>query len=70
MTKARVLSDSFYNGVRCVTVECEYPRYILSQVNTHRVFSRNTASSRAIPLLIVYSHAIQPHLERFHLKPI
>ena len=50
MTKARVLSDSFYNGARCVTVECEYPRYILSQVNTHRVFSRNTASSRAIPL--------------------
>ena len=36
MTKARILSDSFYNGSRCVTVECEYPRYILSQVNTHR----------------------------------
>lgn len=50
MTKARVLSDSLFNGSRCVTVECEYPRYILSQVNTHRVFSRNTASSRAIPL--------------------
>jgi thymidylate synthase ThyX len=50
MTKARVLSDSLFNGSRCVTIECEYPRYILSQVNTHRVFSRNTASSRAIPL--------------------
>lgn len=50
MTRARVLSDSLFNGARCVTVECEYPRYILSQVNTHRVFSRNTASSRAIPL--------------------
>lgn len=26
-----------------------YPRFILSEVNTHRMFSRNTSSSRAIP---------------------
>lgn len=50
MTSAKVLSDSSYNGARCVTIECEYPRQILAEVNTHRVFSRNTASSRAIPL--------------------
>ena len=31
------------------TFEWVYPRIILSEVNTHRVLSRNTASSRAIP---------------------
>lgn len=50
MISAKVLSDSLYNGSRCVTMELEFPRCILSQFNTHRVFSRNTASSRAIPI--------------------
>lgn len=31
------------------TFVVRYPRCILPEVNTHRVFSRNTASSRAIP---------------------
>lgn len=50
MISAKVLSDSSFNGSRCVTMELEFPRCILSQFNTHRVFSRNTASSRAIPI--------------------
>ena len=50
MISAKVLADSLYNGSRCVTMELEFPRCILSQFNTHRVFSRNTASSRAIPI--------------------
>ena len=50
MISAKVLSDSLYNRSRCVTMELEFPRCILAQLNTHRVFSRNTASSRAVPI--------------------
>lgn len=37
-------------GVRIATFELEYPRMILAELNTHRALSRNSASSRAIPL--------------------
>ncbi|HXF33913.1 MAG TPA: FAD-dependent thymidylate synthase [Candidatus Acidoferrales bacterium] len=48
---ARVLLDSIApNGVRLVTMEARYPRFIHSEMMTHRVFSRNAASSRAIPI--------------------
>lgn len=33
-----------------VTFELEYPRFIHSELMTHRMFSRNAASSRAIPV--------------------
>nr|AIA10740.1 thymidylate synthase complementing protein [uncultured bacterium] len=46
---AEVLEDSIANGVRLTTVLATFPRFILAEVNTHRVFSRNSASSRAIP---------------------
>ena len=32
------------------TFELTYPRYIHSEFMTHRVFSRNASSSRAIPV--------------------
>lgn len=35
------------NDERLTTMICRFPRCILSEVNTHRVFSRNSASSRA-----------------------
>ncbi|HYZ16323.1 MAG TPA: FAD-dependent thymidylate synthase [Candidatus Acidoferrum sp.] len=48
---ARVLLDSVSPaGVRLTTMEVRYPRFIHSEVMTHRVFSRNSASSRAIPI--------------------
>ncbi len=48
---ARVLLDSVSPaGVRLTTMEVRYPRFIHSEVMTHRVFSRNAASSRAIPI--------------------
>lgn len=34
---------------RIVTFELEYPRFIHSELLTHRVFSKNASSSRAIP---------------------
>jgi len=37
-------------GKELVTYELEYPRIILAEMNTHRVFSRNSMSSRAIPV--------------------
>ncbi len=37
-------------GAELVTFELEYPRYIHSELMTHRVFSRNAQSSRAIPV--------------------
>ena len=47
---AAVVADSINNGVRLTTLEATFPRYILAEFNTHRVFSRNSASSRAIPV--------------------
>lgn len=49
-TSARVLADSISDrDYRLITVEATFPRYLLSEFNTHRLFSRNSASSRAIP---------------------
>lgn len=47
---AKVLADSIAQGVRLTTMEVTFPRFILAEMNTHRVFSRNSASSRAIPV--------------------
>jgi hypothetical protein len=48
---ARILADSLSpRGVRLTTFELTFPRIILAEFNTHRVFSRNSASSRAIPV--------------------
>lgn len=48
--KAEIIADSISGKTkRITTVQLTYPRFILAQLNTHRVFSRSTASSRAIP---------------------
>lgn len=47
---ARVMADSVNgNGERVTTMEVQCHRFVLAEFNTHRVFSRNSASSRAIP---------------------
>lgn len=47
----KVLADSRSPaGHRLTTLETTFPRFILAEFNTHRVFSRNSASSRAIPI--------------------
>jgi thymidylate synthase ThyX len=47
---ARVLLDSVSPvGVRLTTLEVTFPRFVLAEFNTHRLFSRNSASSRAVP---------------------
>lgn len=48
---AKIIADSISpDGQRITTWELEYPRWIHSELNTHRMFSRNAASSRAIPV--------------------
>jgi thymidylate synthase ThyX len=50
MITAEIITDSVSPaGVRLTTFRLVYPRFIHSEVMTHRVFSRNAASSRAIP---------------------
>lgn len=52
MIKATIIADSVsaHSGQRITTLELEYHRYIHSELMTHRQFSRNAASSRAIPI--------------------
>lgn len=46
-------SKSSVTGKEIVTFELVYPRMVHSELMTHRMFSRNSASSRAIPILKV-----------------
>lgn len=48
--RATIVLDSIGpNGARLTTIEAEAPRIILAEVNTHRLLSRGSASSRAVP---------------------
>lgn len=51
---AKIILDSVTSSkrapVRLTTMELTYPRFIHSEFMTHRQFSRNAASSRAIPI--------------------
>ena len=49
--EARIERDSVNvaTGQRITTFVVTYPRFVHSELLTHRVFSRNSASSRAIP---------------------
>lgn len=56
MISAKVIADSIlkpdYDNSpvsRITTMIVTFPRFILAEFNTHRMFSRNSASSRAIP---------------------
>src|SRR5574343_446576 len=51
--KAKVIEDSIHNGHRITTIEVRYPYIIHGQLLTHRVFSRNSQSNRAIPTIKV-----------------
>jgi hypothetical protein len=48
---AKIIADSMSKfGTRMTTFELEYPRFIHSELMTHRMLSKNAASSRAIPV--------------------
>jgi thymidylate synthase ThyX len=50
--EAKIILDSLnpHSKIRLVTMELTYPRFIHAEFMTHRLFSRNAASSRAIPI--------------------
>jgi len=49
--RAEIIADSINSkGKRITTFVLEFPRIVLSEFNTHRMISKNSASSRAIPL--------------------
>lgn len=48
---ATVIADSISpHGIRLTTLQLCYPRWIHAELLTHRAFSRNASSSRAIPV--------------------
>ena len=64
--KATVICDSISEqGIRLTTFEIEYPRIVMSEFNTHRAVSRNSSSSRAIPVSKMLEHT-----KNINLKPV
>lgn len=54
MISAKIIALSIApNGQMIVTWELEYQRFIHAEMMTHRLFSRNAASSRAIPVATI-----------------
>ena len=48
---AKIIADSVSDaGVRLTTLQLCYPRFIHGEFMTHRMFSRNAMSSRAVPV--------------------
>lgn len=48
---AKIIADSISpQGIRLTSLELRYPKFIHGELMTHRVFSRNASSSRAIPV--------------------
>mgnify|MGYP003601586872 CR=1 FL=1 len=51
LISAKVIADSINEtGQRLTTFEIEYPRFIHGELMTHRMLSKNSSSSRAIPI--------------------
>jgi hypothetical protein len=64
---AKIIADSInQHGNRMTTMEIEYPRFILAELNTHRMLSKNSASSRAIPVKAMHEHIRQSPAEPVH----
>lgn len=57
MIKAEVLAHSVSEaGAEAITMRVTMPRIILAEFNTHRKISKNTSSSRAIPIKKMIQH--------------
>lgn len=63
---AEVIEDTESTaGARISTLQLRYPRFIHSEFMTHRVFSRNASSSRAIPYLALTANAEDMFIPKF-----
>jgi len=66
-TSAKIIADSISpDGIRLTTMELYYQRFIHAEFMTHRVFSRNSASSRAIPILKMLKAIIDDMAMPYH----
>lgn len=59
MISAEIIKDSVstVSGIRLTTMKLRYPKFIHGELMTHRVFSRNASSSRAVPTLKLIEEA-------------
>lgn len=65
--QAEVVCDSVnLDGDRLTTFVLEYPRFVHSQMMTHRVYSRNSSSSRAIPVERMIESVIKDQVAPVH----
>lgn len=63
MISAEIVTDSISpEDYRLTTFRLRYPRFIHSELMTHRVFSRNASSSRAVPVKKMIEEASDPAL--------
>lgn len=64
---AKMVADSISpEGIRLSTLELNYPRIIHAEFMTHRVFSRNASSNRAIPTKRLIDQAINETASPIH----
>lgn len=60
MISAQIITDSLNpTGDRLTTFILKFPRIVLAELNTHRAFSKNSASSRAIPFKKMLQKALE-----------
>jgi thymidylate synthase ThyX len=65
--KAKVVTDSVStDNIRLTTMELTYPRFIHAEFMTHRMFSRNASSSRAIPTSTMIDNIEKEGAEPIH----
>ncbi len=69
-SQARVVADSIsHYGDRLTTMVVTFPRIVLAEFNMHRMLSRNTASSRAIPVATMLKNIMrQPFMPRMGMN--
>ena len=69
-TSARIIADSLNpSGCRLTTFVIVFPRIILAELNTHRCFSRNSASSRAKPITTMLKEVLDnPFIPKRFMK--
>lgn len=58
ITATMVLDSVNPDGCRISTISVVMPKFLVAQLNTHRAFSRNSASSRAIPITKSINHVL------------
>lgn len=64
---AKIIADSVSpEGIRLTTMHLRYPRFIHAEVMTHRVFSRNARSSRAVPAATMIQEVIDDPVIPIH----